>query len=215
MTHRGRESGHRSAWVAAVLGASAIGCLATPQGLGGIGEVRFESGAERPAFEISARGSRIEVSDGSGALLVRLDREKSAVVTFDGRGRRIGEVRTRKDDGEILYEWFESAEAPLLGLERETDGDFELEDAAGETIYELKRRSYGFKVVDAEDETVLRVRLSESGKISVRDANDVTYLTTRDRLPIEAATVWSLPELDFARASALAVAIWLGAGEDG
>jgi hypothetical protein len=155
------------------------------------------------------------VSDGSGALLVRLDREKSAVVTFDGRGRRIGEVRTRKDDGEILYEWFESAEAPLLGLERETDGDFELEDAAGETIYELKRRSYGFKVVDAEDETVLRVRLSESGKISVRDANDVTYLTTRDRLPIEAATVWSLPELDFARASALAVAIWLGAGEDG
>ncbi len=196
-------------WQAIGLALWACGCATTSPTDDRITAVHFESGAGRPAFEVQPQGASVEVLDASGRLLVRLLREGDAVVALDQRGGRVGQVRTRPDDDGIILEWSDTGSPPSYGLEREADGDLELEDAAGETLYELKRRDYGFKVVDASGESRLRVRFSDSGKISVRDANDLTYLTTRDPLPIEAAAVWSLPSLPFTRASALAVALWL------
>lgn len=199
-------------WVALVA-VGLVGCVSA----GGERErsyaIRFESGIGRPAFEARSNGDAIEVMDAEGRLLASLVREQEALLVLDDRKRPLGRVVERPDDEDFRLLWLAPDGTPGFGLERESDGDLELEDAAGETVYELKVRDYGFKVVDGRDEPSLRVRRSENGKISVRDSDDVTYLSTRDVVPIEVAAVWALPELDFMRASGFAVALWIESTE--
>ncbi|MBK7951865.1 MAG: hypothetical protein IPK00_24685 [Deltaproteobacteria bacterium] len=198
----------------AVLGTAwLVGCASTGGERDRSYAIRFESGIGRPAFEARSNGDAIEVLDAEGRLLASLAREREALLVLDDRNRPLGRVVERPDDEDFRLLWLAPDGTPGFGLERETDGDLELEDAEGETVYELKARDYGFKVVDGRDEPALRVRRSENGKISVRDSEDVTYLVTRDVVPTEVAAVWALPELDFMRATGFAVALWIESTE--
>lgn len=210
---RGRRAGGRRGRAGATVASLAacwVGCASGGPVVSRALEVHFESGAGRPAFEASSSGDAIEVFGGDGRLIVTLTPGDAGLVVRGPGGALVGSLEQRReDDGDELLVWSAADGSEGFGLEREADGDLELEDPAGETVYELKRRDYGFKVVDAEGESILRVRVSESGKISVRDRGDVTYLSTRDAIPVEVAAVWSLPGLDFVRASGFAVALWL------
>jgi hypothetical protein len=91
----------------------------------------------------------------------------------------------------------------------EADGDLEVRDSSDAVLYKLKRRDYGFKIVDEKGEAIARVRRSRNGKLSIRDESHLTYLKTRDAIPVEAVALIALPGLSFAEATGLAVAAWI------
>ncbi|MCA9502303.1 MAG: hypothetical protein H6748_06145 [Spirochaetaceae bacterium] len=188
---------------------ASVGCAGlTPDGARPV-VVRFESGTETEAFEIRAGVERIELIDRSGLLVAEIRRADRGLVVRDARGRPLGWVTREAASERPSHYWAERAEGEAtLELKQESDGDFELEDATGETLYKLKLRDYGFKIVDATGRDVVRVRRSDGGKTSIRDADGLTYLMTRDAIPVEVAAVLVLPGLSFSQASLLAASVW-------
>lgn len=172
--------------------------------------IRFESGIDRMAFEFRPAKDSVLVIDREGRLIVRIEIEtgrlliaespESAVIAISPlpAGKHRGYRMTDESKGSLRSE-----------LRIEKDGDLRLLQPDDTVAYRLKRRAYGFKLVDGEGEAILRVRLSGDGKLSIRDANNLTYLKTRDPIPVEAAALLAIPGLSFAEATGFAVAAWI------
>ena len=122
-----------------------------------------------------------------------------------GDGNSLGSIHPPTEETPA-FRIMNGGDAPAYWLRAEPDGDFELQDANRERLYEIKRRNYGFKIVRADGTVESRVR-SLGGRTSIRDAEGLTYLKTRDHLPPAATAALSLEQLPFALATGLAVAI--------
>jgi hypothetical protein len=187
----------------------ALGCAGT----GGPGAtaqwVHFQSGVGKDAFDLRRSGSDITLFNANDRVLVSVVRKGDVWHVADSEGRRVGRVARIQDS--IAPRFGLSGRADEQGdleLKIEQDGDLKLKDASEREIFKLKQRDYGFKIVDSEGQTIGRVRLSEEGKISVRDENNLTYLSTRDPMPLEAATLLMVPGLDLASATGLSAVLW-------
>ena len=172
--------------------------------------IRFESGIDRVAFEFRPEKNSVLVVDRKGRLIVRIEIEPERlliVASPDEADIAIGPLPAGRHRGYRMTDEPKGALRSELRIEK--DGDFRLLQPDGTVAYLLKRRAYGFKLVDGEGEAILRVRQSGSGKLSIRDANDLTYLKTRDPIPVEAVALLAIPEISFAEATGLAVAAWI------
>ena len=193
-----------------VIACFSSGCLGGASAGRSLSAVRFESGLDRMAFEFTPAGDALDVVGRDGRLIVRveispdrltvvdLNDVEIAVVTRIPTGRHRG-YRLLDPDGETLR-----SEVRI-----EADGDLKLRRADTSTAYKIKQRDYGFKIVDDRGDAVSRVRLSKSGKLSIRDPDQLTYLKTRDPIPPRAAALLALPEISFPEAAGLAVAAWV------
>ncbi len=172
--------------------------------------VRFESGAGVPAIEIRRDQELLVVRDRDGRMLVRIARTGRQAAATGARGDSLGYVTVdRRADDPARFRWQSiRSEISDFVLKLESDGDLKIKDSAGDTLYKLKRRDYGFKIVDAEGIPVGRVRQSRSGKISIRDGDGITYLSTRDEIPVAVSAVLAAPRIPFSRAVALAAMLW-------
>ena len=196
-------------WIAALSSVLMLGCIGANPSSMGLAPVQFDSGLDRIAFEMLPSGESIEVLNREGLLLLRVDRGGSELSVLDARGLPVGQISRGDTEAFRGLRWGAPDGRSRFSVKFEADGDLEVEDELGETVCKLKRRDYGFKLVDSAGETVARIRRSESGKISIRDAENLTYLTTRDEFPVEAAALLSIPDLAFAEASGLAIALWI------
>ncbi|MEE2664574.1 MAG: hypothetical protein VX681_10705 [Myxococcota bacterium] len=95
-----------------------------------------------------------------------------------------------------------------IELSREPDGDLRI-DRAGERLFDLKHRDYGYKVVDARGVDLGRVRTG-STSIKIRDQNRVIVRETKAPISTAAVACWVLPHLELYEAGALtlAVTVW-------
>jgi hypothetical protein len=201
----------RSCATVLVLGAMAwVGCMAGPGSTSPLSEVRFESGIDRVAFEFSPSRDGVDVVGRDRRLLLRIEFDDDRVVIIDPTAGEVAAV-TRLPTG--AHRGYRLADANDVALRSEirieADGDLEVRDSNEAVLYKLKRRDYGFKIVDGNGESIARVRRSSGGKLSVRDESHLTYLQTRDPIPVEAVALIALPGLSFAEATGLAVAAWI------
>ncbi len=90
----------------------------------------------------------------------------------------------------------------------EPDGDWQVLDANEKLLRKLKLRDNGFKVVDAEDQEVGRIKVSKD-KISLRDVGGKEVLYTKSSVHPLAAACFQLDGVTLPAKGALAVAIIL------
>ncbi len=161
------------------------------------------------AFVLVTNGDVVVVEDGHNKRLASLRWEPAGVTIADGSGRDRGRVVTVEAG---TYRVLTTSGSTLFELSYEPDGDMKLTDGDGRSLYEIKRRDYGYKLLDASGGVAARVR-SRSGKLSVRDANGTTFLSTRDPIPLQSLVALMLEEIPLEYAAGLAVALMRDAPE--
>lgn len=208
---RGESKPLRS--VATILGLGAItwiGCLGGSGLPTPLSQVRFESGVNRLAFELNPSRDSVDVVGRDGRSLLRIEFDGDRLTIVDALDEAMADVTRLPSGVHRGYRLVDPNDGSLRSEIRiEADGDFEVRNSDDAVVYQLKRRDYGFKIVDGLGESIARVRRSSGGKLSIRDANQLTYLQTRDPIPIEVAALIAVPGFSFAEATALAVAAWI------
>ena len=167
--------------------------------------MRFEGPNGELAFLLRPAGGAVEVRDGAGQTLAIFRLRQRGIDIEDIQGRALARaVPPSQERGFSVLD--PTVGAPRVSLHREPDGDIEVRDGDGARLYTLKKRSYGFKVLLASGEVESRVR-SGDRKVSIRDREGVTLLSTRDPLPADAAAALSLERVPFDWAAGLAIAM--------
>lgn len=69
----------------------------------------------------------------------------------------------------------------LFKIAGKDNGDWSVEDGKQVRLYRIKKRDYGFEIESAAEESVAKVKLKE-GKASLRNAKDVTLLSTKNHV---------------------------------
>ncbi len=194
--------------------AFASGCASNtlaPSAFGTSAQIDFDDADGRTALRLEPDGNSIRVEGPKGRLIATV-RENSDVLRVDDAA---GESKwiIQKIPGERLHLRVRSAPSNRIAFElkEEPDGDLDIDDGNGNRIATAKQRSYGYKLVSSEGNTLARVRL-RSGKISVRDHTGLTYLTTRDSISTRAVALLALETLPVEAASGLGVATAFWAG---
>ena len=154
----------------------------------------------------------IRVEDGRRRLLASLRLTAEAIEVEDIRGESRGRVPMSDDR---TYRVVAAGElGAQFELSIEPDGDMSVEGTGGALLYQIKKRKYGYKVVDASGQVESRIR-SRAGKVSVRDGTGTTFLSTRQPMSPAAVAALSLSQVPIEYAAALALAIQREmAGED-
>lgn len=201
----------RSAATVLVLGAITwVGCLGGSGLSSPLSEVRFESGIGRVAFELNPSQDGVDVVGRDRRSLLRIEFDKDRLLVIDSRESVVAIVTRLPTGAHRGYRLANANDESLrTDIRIEADGDLEVRDSNDAVLYKLKRRDYGFKIIDEKGEPIARVRRSNDGKISIRDESHLTYLKTRDAIPVEAVALIALPGLSFAEATGLAVAAWI------
>jgi hypothetical protein len=160
------------------------------------------NGKRSLVIRVGAASSTLENGDGDTLASFRRSPEGTEILGTGGKAR--GRVVSPSSG---TYQVLEIAVgAPLFVLTSQADGDMKVTLATGERLYVIKKRDYGYKVLDAAGQVESRVR-TRPGKVSVRDSSGATYLSTRQSIPIEAVTVLTLAKLPIDHAAGLALEI--------
>ncbi|MCI0650819.1 MAG: hypothetical protein L0Z55_02925 [Planctomycetes bacterium] len=201
--------------------ALARGCIVAALAAAGCG-APATVGEGAAARELVALAHAIEFDGVDGKKLFKLDPGATDVELEDREGNDVAEYRIRGDslamtsgatttlferanDGAILVR-AEAASATRYKLVPEPDGDAILEDYSRNLRLELKKRDYGYKIVDGGGVERFKVRIRD-GKTSIRDPNDQTILSSRDELPALAAACFALDGLPCEVQAGLALAV--------
>lgn len=190
----------------AVLGLLALAC-ATP---GPFDQPHdFEDANDQTVFELKGvSGGAVEVEDGAGKMLYLVTPSEDGVRIQGASGEALGSVSLLADgEGYVVKD---ATGRELYKLRVEADRDFKLRGADGQNLYVGKHRSYGYKVMNAADEVESRVKVRSDRRVSVRDAADQKYLSTKieGADPLAMAVV-TLKDIPFVYAAGLSVAVTL------
>ena len=167
--------------------------------------VSFEADGGTPVFQLVSSGALVEVEDARGRRLARILITKDRVAVETGSGAAVASILAPTEE-RPGYHVEDASGRSLYRLRVEPDGDLKVRDIHSTTIYELKKRDYGFKAVPAGGGEPTRVRTSQ-GRTSIRDDSGHSYLKTRDPIPVASVAVLALEDLPFEVAAGLAVAV--------
>jgi hypothetical protein len=165
------ESSHAKASTTASTPSGNSTAAHSPSGFGG--KVKFKGAT---AFSIKPMDDGAKLVDAAEKEIARYNiKDALRVKVKDASDRELGQI---KGDAAKIH-----IEAPggvrQFALQRQDDGDYKLETAAGELLRKIKKRDYGWKIEDAAGVELAKVK-TKSGKTSLRDAKDVALLTTND-----------------------------------
>lgn len=203
-----RLQAHRYAWILTclVLWCFTPGCATTLRPP--TAEIELDGPDGNRVWKLEPDQDEVELENADSETIVEYEYEGGEIQFEDQSGRRL--VCRPGTDGSIRIQ--DARGATLYTLDREPDGDLELEDATGAELYKVKLRDYGYKVVDREDREQ-KVR-AKNGKVSLRDYNGNTVLSTRDTTASLAVACFAFEELPLAvrGAFSLGVLAWLPPG---
>lgn len=120
------------------------------------GGIRITDAADRLIFRLKADEKGYKVYGQGGQLLARLKVESDRVEAEDPAGKRLltlkqkeGKCKAEDASGAVLFEFKPHSKKT---------GDYKLEDASGSLLYRFKQESYGYKVTDAVDQTLFKMK---------------------------------------------------------
>lgn len=161
-----------------------------------------EDGSERYSLKFKPDGAKLV--DGADNELARLTIDENQKVKIkDAADQVLGYVVTKTG-----YWKLENADQTkeLYILRRQEDGDFKLEDGNDNLVYKIKVREYGYEIETPDEVSLYKVKVKD-GKISLRDANDVTVISTRSQMVPAAMVCFGFDVLSPAQQAALAYAV--------
>lgn len=144
------------------------------------------------AFSLKPQDDGAKLVDAQEQELARFNLKGSKLKIKDPADKVLGYVIASGGNYKI-----EDAEqkVELWKLQRQSDGDWKLEDGKDQLIYKIKKRDYGFEIEDGAEASLFKVKLKD-GKTSLRDASEETVLSTKDKLPTISMTCLGLDAID-------------------
>ena len=167
-----------------------------------------EDGSE--AFSIEFRRDGAKLVDGAEAEIARFTRDGNQKIKIkDPNDQTLGYVVPQAG-----YWKLENADQTqeLYILRRQSDGDYKLEDGADQAIYRIKVRDYGFEIETPEKQSLYKVKLKDD-KISLRNANDQTVLSTRSPVSPIAVACFGFDVMNLEQQAAMAYAVNVSGGQ--
>ena len=168
-------------------------------------QLKFKRDDGSEAFSIKFQPDGAKWVDGNDQEIARFTVDENQKVKIkDPSDNVLGFVVIQ--DG---YWKIENAEQTqeLFILRRQDDGDYKLEDDSDTQIYRIKQRDYGYEIETPDKQSLYKVKISEDGKVSLRDANDKTVVSTRAAIAPVAVASFGFDVLSPEQQAALAFAV--------
>ncbi|HEY9747362.1 MAG TPA: hypothetical protein V6C63_01570 [Allocoleopsis sp.] len=153
-----------------------------------------------------------------GAKLVNAANQELARFNVDGQQK----IKIKNAADQVLgyvvpqgnYWKLENADQSqeLYVMRRQADGDYKLETGKNQPVYRIKARDYGFEIETPQKQSLYKVKVKE-GKISLRNANDQTVLSTKSDLAPIAIAPFGFDQLSQEQRAALAYALNRAGGQ--
>jgi hypothetical protein len=120
---------------------------------------------------------RMRYEDASGNTLLKLKPKESGYRLLDGADKVVGEVKVAQDRVKLK----DANDVEIRKVKRKSDGAVEIEDAAGQPVYKIKRgEAGGWKIVSATDVTIVQCQPNENG-FEMRDGAGKTLAKVKER----------------------------------
>ena len=128
------------------------------------GSIRVTDASDRLLFRLKADQDGYKVYGGGDQLLARLKVESDRVKAEDAAGQPLLKLKHKDKKGKAE----DQSGAVLFTVKPHSTkaGDFKLETAAGALLYRLKKESYGYKVTDAQDQTLFKMKAASDRVIA-------------------------------------------------
>lgn len=148
--------------------------------------------------------SKVKLADGSGAVRWSIEPKPDGAKLLDAQDREVaryvwsasGRIKARDAADETLGSIAlrpgkltidDPDKRARFALQRQDDGDWKLEDAGDAKLMVIKRRDYGWKVVDAAETLVAKARM-RGDEATLEDPAKDTVVASDDGLePLELA----------------------------
>jgi hypothetical protein len=173
-------------------------------------KIKFKSENGAAVLSIKPMADGAKVVDGNDRELARLKLDDRRKVKIKNTADKVlGYVVSSSGTWKL-----ENAEQSqeLYVLRRQADGDYKLERGNNQPLYHIKARNDGFEIETPAKQSLYKVKLKE-GKLSLRNAQDKTVLSTKDKLVPVAIASFGFKELSREQQAALAYAVNLAGGK--
>lgn len=188
--------------------ATTVAPQSTPQA--SLDKVKFKQadGSEKFSLKFKADGAKLVDSVDNELARLTAD-ENNKVKIKDADDQTLGYVVSH--DGYWKIE--DAAQAQTLYVLRlQEDGDLKLEDGDDTSIYRIKVRDYGYEIETPEKVSLYKVKV-KGGKLSLRDANEDTVLSTKSAMTSSAMAAFGFDVLTLPQQVGLAYAVNLAGGQ--
>ncbi len=146
-------------------------------------KVKFKDGAGRTVFSFKKKEDGGKLVDASEKELARFNLNGDKLKVKDPQDIVLGYIVGAGDRFKVKDA---DQTITLFQLQKQTDGDWKLEDGKENLIYKIKKRDYGFEIEDVNDRSLAKIKVKR-GKTSLRNAADQTRYATTD--PVDPAAV--------------------------
>lgn len=171
-------------------------------------KVKTEGGTDLFSLKQQADGAKLV--DGKEQEIARIKADKSGKVRFkNATDQTLGYVVTAKN----YWKLEKSAQnQDLYILRMQSNGNYQLEDAAKKVVYQIQPRNNGLEIFNSNNQLVYQVKIKE-GKTSLKNSSEKTVFYTKSTISPIAFACFGLDVLNREQQAALAYAVNLTGGQ--
>lgn len=149
----------------------------------------------------------LRLNDARHRLVIRVEPKDAGFVLWDGDGTPLGALAIEGDRVRLR-----DAAGALQWTVKRKDFGPQIDDAAGERLYRLHKRTGEWRLEDATKTVVTRIRMHEGEAAEIRDARGATMLTVKRADPegFVFATEAGARVAEVAGAQRLTAGLWFG-----
>ena len=162
------------------------------------GSIKVVHSADRLIFRLKADEKGYKVYGEGDQVIARLKVESDRVKAEDAAGKPL--LKLKHKDNKCKAE--DESGAVLFTLKPRPDGDYKLEDASGALLYRIKKETYGYKVTDARDQTLYKMKVA-SDRVIADGPDGKKLMEVKGSQAALAASAVALESFDLPRRAAL------------
>ncbi len=162
------------------------------------GSIKVVDAADRLIFRLKADEKGYKVYGDGDQLIARLKVESDRVKAEDAAGKPL--LKLKHKDNKCKAE--DESGAVLFSLKPRADGDYKLENASGTLLYRIKKESYGYKVTDARDQTLYKMKVT-ADRVVADGPDGKKRMEIKGSQAALAASAVALESFDLTRRAAL------------
>lgn len=156
------------------------------------GKVKFKSGDGAARMSLKPQADGAKLVDANEKEIARYNLQGNKLKVKDAKDKTLAYVVSYPDRLKVKNA---DQSKDLWNLRRQPDGDWKLESGDGTLVCRMKKRDYGFEIEKPDDTSLRKVKL-KSGKLSLRNQAEETYLYTKDSMPPAAAACLALEQIE-------------------
>ncbi len=173
-------------------------------------KIKFKTQGGSELFSLKQQADGAKLVDGKNQELAKIKIEKAGKIKIQGSSDKVlGYIVTETGSWKLKNP---EQNQDLYILKKQTDGNYQLKDAANKEIYVIKAQDEGFEIKTPDKKLVYQVKAKE-GKTSLRDAANKTIFSTKSELSSIAFACFGFDVITREQQAALAYAVNLTGGK--